>query len=172
MRRTLAMMVALLLLVLTGSAFAADVIKIGHTVSLTGGASMWGQSEARALDMLVKKINENGGVLGKKIEFVRYDNRNDAVESVNVARRLVSDGVAAVIGPAQSGNSIATAPVLEKAKIPMVVTTATNPYVTIDQKTEKVRPFAFRPCFIDPFQGTVAARFAITDLGRGRGHPL
>ncbi|HOI82378.1 MAG: ABC transporter substrate-binding protein [Thermovirgaceae bacterium] len=169
MRRTLAMMVALLLLVLTGSAFAADVIKIGHTVSLTGGASMWGQSEARALDMLVKKINENGGVLGKKIEFVRYDNRNDAVESVNVARRLVSDGVAAVIGPAQSGNSIATAPVLEKAKIPMVVTTATNPYVTIDQKTEKVRPFAFRPCFIDPFQGTVAARFAITDLGARKG---
>jgi len=91
------------------------------------------------------------------------------VESVNVARRLVTDGVVAVIGPAQSGNSIATAPVLEKAGIPMVVTTATNPYVTIDQKTGKVRPFAFRPCFIDPFQGTVAARFAITDLGAGKG---
>ncbi|HDQ92874.1 MAG TPA: ABC transporter substrate-binding protein [Synergistetes bacterium] len=157
------------LFALAGSATAADVIKIGHTVSLTGGASMWGQSEARALDMLVEKINAEGGVLGKKIEFVRYDNRNDAVESVNVARRLVSDKVVAVIGPAQSGNSIATAPVLEKAKIPMVVTTATNPYVTIDQKTDKVRPFAFRPCFIDPFQGTVAARFAITDLGAKKG---
>ncbi len=118
MKRSIALLGVLLLFTLAGSAMAADVIKIGHTVSLTGGASMWGQSEARALDMLVKKINASGGVLGKQIEFVRYDNRNDAVEAVNVARRLVSDGVVAVIGPAQSGNSIATAPVLEKAKIP------------------------------------------------------
>jgi len=169
MKKTIAVLSVLLLLALSGSAFAADVIKIGHTVSLTGGASMWGQSEARALDMLIEKINESGGVLGKQIEVVRYDNRNDAVESVNVARRLVNDDVVAVIGPAQSGNSIATAPVLERAEVPMVVTTATNPYVTIDQKTDEVRQFAFRPCFIDPFQGTVAARFAITDLGAKKG---
>ncbi|HPE64875.1 MAG TPA: ABC transporter substrate-binding protein [Synergistales bacterium] len=169
MKKSLALFGVLLLLVFAGSAFAADVIKIGHTVSLTGGASMWGQSEARALDMLAKKINEAGGVLGKQIEFVRYDNRNDGVEAVNVARRLVSDGVVAVIGPAQSGNSIASAPVFERGKIPMVVTTATNPYVTIDQRSNKVRPFAFRPCFIDPFQGTVAARFAVTDLGAKKG---
>jgi branched-chain amino acid transport system substrate-binding protein len=120
------MTAAVLILVFAGAAIADDVIRIGHTVSLTGGASMWGQSEARALDMLVKKINDAGGVLGKKIEFVRYDNRNDGVEAVNVARRLVSDGVVAVIGPAQSGNSIASAPVFERAGIPMVVTTATT----------------------------------------------
>ena len=154
-----------ILAVFTGAAAAADTIKIGHTVSLTGGASMWGQSEANALDMLVKKINADGGLLGKPIEIVRYDNRNDAIESVNVARRLAGDGVAVVIGPAQSGNAIATAPILGRAKIPMIVTSATNPYVTVDQKTEKVRPFAFRPCFIDPFQGTVAARFAVDKLG-------
>lgn len=159
----------LLLFVLGGTAFAADPIRIGHTVSLTGGASMWGQSEANALDMLVKKINAAGGVLGRQIEFVRYDNRNDAVEAVNVAKRLVSDGVVAVIGPAQSGNAIASAPVLERAQISMVVTTATNPYVTIDQRSGKVRPYAFRPCFIDPFQGTVAARFAVTDLKATKG---
>ena len=151
MRKIMAVLGVLSLLVSAGSAFGADAIKIGHTVSLTGGASMWGQSEANALDMLVKKINASGGVLGRKIEFVRYDNRNDAVEAVNVAKRLVSDGVVAVIGPAQSGNSIATAPVLERAKVPMVVTTATNPYVTMDQRSGKVRPYAFRPCFIDPF---------------------
>jgi branched-chain amino acid transport system substrate-binding protein len=148
-----------------GAALAAEPVRIGHTVSLTGGASMWGQSEANAVDMLVKKINAEGGILGRPIEIVRYDNRNDAVESVNVARRLVGDKVIAVIGPAQSGNSIATAPILERAEIPMIVTTATNPYVTVDQKTEKVRPYAFRPCFIDPFQGTVAARFAVDRLG-------
>jgi branched-chain amino acid transport system substrate-binding protein len=152
-------------LLFAGAAFAAEPVRIGHTVSLTGGASMWGQSEANAVDMLVKKINAEGGILGRPVEIVRYDNRNDAVESVNVARRLAGDKVIAVIGPAQSGNSIATAPILERAEIPMIVTTATNPYVTVDQKTEKVRPYAFRPCFIDPFQGTVAARFAIDRLG-------
>ena len=157
------------MLALCGAAFANETIRIGHTVSLTGGASMWGQSEARALDMLAEKINEAGGVLGKKIEFVRYDNRADGVESVNVAHRLVSDGVVAVIGPAQSGNAIASAPVFENAGIPMIVSTATNPYVTIDQRTGKVRSYAFRPCFIDPFQGTVAARFAVTDLGAVKG---
>jgi branched-chain amino acid transport system substrate-binding protein len=153
-----------LVFVFAGASLAAEAIKIGHTVSLTGGASMWGQSEANALDMLVKKINAEGGILGKQIVIVRYDNRADAAESVNVANRLAGDKVIAVIGPAQSGNAIATAPVLERAQIPMIVTTATNPYVTIDQKTEKVRPYAFRPCFIDPFQGTVAARFAADRL--------
>ncbi len=169
MRKITVVLAAVMVFVLAGAVCAQEVISIGHTVSLTGGASMWGQSEARALDMLAKKINDAGGVLGKKIEFVRYDNRNDGVEAVNVARRLVSDGVVAVIGPAQSGNSIASAPVFERGKIPMVVTTATNPYVTIDQRSGKVRPYAFRPCFIDPFQGTVAARFAVTDLGAKKG---
>lgn len=141
-----------------------EVVRIGHTVSLTGGASMWGQSEANAVDMLVNKINSESGILGKIIEIVRYDNRNDAVEAVSVARRLVADGVIAVIGPAQSGRAIASAPIFERAKIPMIVTTATNPYVTIDQKTETLREYVFRPCFIDPYQGTVAARFAVDDL--------
>jgi len=154
-----------LMFALTGSAFAAGAVKVGHTVSMTGGASMWGQSEARALDMLVKKLNAEGGILGRPIEIVRYDNRADATESVNVARRLVRDKVIAVIGPAQSGNSIATIPILERANIPMIVTTATNPFVTINQRTGKVRAYAFRPCFIDPFQGTVAARFAADRLG-------
>ena len=147
-----------------GAAFASDVVRIGHSVAMTGGASMWGQSEARAVDMMVARLNAEGGILGRQIEIVRYDNRADAQESVNVARRLVRDGVVAVIGPAQSGNAIATRPILERAQIPMIVTTATNTFVTIDQRTGQVAPFAFRPCFIDPFQGTVAARFAIDRL--------
>ncbi|MDR0651880.1 MAG: ABC transporter substrate-binding protein [Synergistaceae bacterium] len=164
MKKFLVFGVVILSIIMAACAFAADTVKIGHSVSLTGGASIWGQSEARAVDLLVKKINASGGVLGSQIEIVRYDNRADAQESVNVARRLIGDGVVAVIGPAQSGNALATGPVLERAKIPMVVTTATNTYVTIDQRTEKVKEYAFRPCFIDPFQGTVAARFAYDRL--------
>jgi branched-chain amino acid transport system substrate-binding protein len=165
MKKTLVICAMILSVIVTScAAFAADTIKIGHTVSLTGDASMWGQSEANAVDMLVKRINESGGVLGRQIEIVRYDNRGDNTESTNVARRLAGDKVAAVIGPSQSGNAIASAPIFERAEIPMIVTTATNQFVTIDQKTEKLRQYAFRPCFIDPFQGTVAARFSADRL--------
>ncbi len=154
----------MLLAVSAGAAGAEEPIRIGHSVSLTGGSSMWGLAEQNALDMLVEEINAAGGVLGRTLELIHYDNRGDAVESVNVARRLVGDGVVAVIGPAQSGNSIASAPVFENAGIPMVVTTATNPAVTVDPSSGQVRPMAFRPCFIDPFQGTIAAQFAFEDL--------
>ena len=167
MRKFVVFCVSLILVIsFAGAVFgmASEVVRIGHSVSLTGGASMWGQSEANAVDMLVKKINSEGGILGRQIEIVRYDNRNDTVEAVNVARRLVADGVAAVIGPAQSGRAIASAPIFERVTIPMIVTTATNPYVTIDQRTNELRKYAFRPCFIDPYQGTVAARFAVDDL--------
>ncbi|MDT8903413.1 ABC transporter substrate-binding protein [Anaeroselena agilis] len=147
-----------------GSSGGADVIKIGQTVALTGDSSMWGQSEKNALEMEIAKINAKGGVLGKKLQLVAYDNRADATEAVNIAKRLVGEKVVAIIGPAQSGVAIATTSVTEPSKVPFIATTATNPKVTVDDKTGKVRNYAFRTCFIDPFQGTVAAQFAVKDL--------
>ena len=144
---------------------AADVIKIGHAVALTGDSSMWGQAEKNALEMEIEKINKAGGVLGKKIQLIAYDTRADATEAVNVTKRLVSqDKVSAIIGPGQSGVAIAMTSVTEPGKVPFLATTATNPKVTVDDKTQKVREYAFRTCFIDPFQGTVAAQFAVKDL--------
>lgn len=144
---------------------AADVIKIGHAVALTGDSSMWGQAEKNALEMEIDKINKAGGVLGKKLQLIAYDTRADATEAVNVTKRLVSqDKVSAIIGPGQSGVAIAMTSVTEPGKVPFIATTATNPKVTVDDKTNKVRAYAFRTCFIDPFQGTVAAQFAIKDL--------
>lgn len=147
-----------------GGSGGADVIKIGHSVALTGDSSMWGQSEKNALEMEIAKINEKGGVLGKKLQLVAYDNRADATEAVNVAKRLVGEKVVAIIGPAQSGVAIATTSVTEPAKVPFIASTATNPKVTMDDKTNKVRAYAFRTCFIDPFQGTVASQFATREL--------
>ena len=68
---------------------AAEPIKIGHEVALTGDASMWGQSEKNALDMEIEKINAAGGVDGRPLKLISYDNRADAVEAVNVAKRLI-----------------------------------------------------------------------------------
>jgi branched-chain amino acid transport system substrate-binding protein len=127
----------------------AAVIKIGQAVALTGDSSIWGQSEKNALDMEIAKINEKGGVLGKKLQLIAYDTRADATEGVNVTKRLVSDGVVAIIGPGQ---------------VAFIATSATNPKVTMDDKTNTVRKYAFRACFIDPFQGTVAAQFVAKDL--------
>ncbi|HYG58268.1 MAG TPA: ABC transporter substrate-binding protein, partial [Symbiobacteriaceae bacterium] len=147
-----------------GSGKDGDPIKIGHAVALTGDSSMWGQSEKNALDMEIEKINAKGGVMGRKLQLIAYDTRADATEAVNVAKRLINqDKVVAIIGPAQSGVSIAMSSVTEPSKVPFIATTATNPKVTLD-KDEKVLQYAFRTCFIDPFQGTVAAQFAATEL--------
>jgi branched-chain amino acid transport system substrate-binding protein len=143
---------------------APQVIKIGHAVALTGDASIWGQSESNALKMWVEKVNASGGIDGKTVELVTYDTRADSVEAVNVAKRMIEqDKVVAIIGAAQSGVTIAMTAVTEPAKIPLIGTTATNPEVTV--KDGAVRPHTFRVCFIDPFQGTVAAQFASTKLG-------
>ena len=142
----------------------AATIKIGQAVALTGDNSVWGQPEKNAVEMEIAKINAKGGVLGKQLELVAYDTRGDATEGVNVAKRLVSDGVCAIIGPGQSGVAIAMSSVTEPANVAFLATTATNPKVTVDDKTGKVRKSAFRMCFIDPFQGTVAAQFAAKDL--------
>ena len=71
---------------------AADVIKIGHAVALTGDSSMWGQAEKNALEMEIEKINKAGGVLGKKIQLIAYDTRADATEAVNVTKRFGQPG--------------------------------------------------------------------------------
>lgn len=147
----------------TSGASKNDPIKIGHEVALTGGSALWGQSEKNALEMEVEKINAAGGVLGRQIELVPYDNKADQAEGVNVAKRLIADGVIAIIGPAQSGVGIAASSITEEAKIPMVGTTPTNPKFTVNDDGS-VKSYTFRTCFIDPYQGQVAATFALDTL--------
>ena len=172
---TLGLVVAVLMVTVAGcvpAPAAQPTIKIGHEVALTGSNATWGQSESNALKMAVEKINKEGGVLGRQLEVVAYDNRADRVEAVNVAKRLVEqDKVAAIIGPAQSGVTNAIREVTNSAKIPVVATTATNPTVTVQEDGSTV-PYTFRVCFIDPFQGTVAAQFALKELNAKTGAVL
>ncbi len=142
----------------------AETIKVGNLVALTGGSATWGQSENNALLMAVDEINNAGGIDGKKIEIITYDSRADKLEAVNVVKRMVEqDKVVAIIGPGQSGVANAVREVVNSAKVPLLATTATNPTVTV-QDDGSVVPYTFRVCFIDPFQGTVAAQFALKDL--------
>lgn len=139
-------------------------IKIGANLSLTGPSSMWGISELNALKMAAEKINKEGGVLGKKLEIVEYDNRANPPEAVIVNQRLIDrDHVAAIIGVAQSGTFIAARTVAEEGKTPQIGTTPTNPKATVDDEGKPFK-YAFRVCFIDPFQGKIAANFAFNEL--------
>jgi len=162
--RILLLLVALTSLIVPCAVVHAQTIKIGHEVALTGPNATWGESEARAVKMAVEQVNAQGGVLGRKLEVIAYDNRADRLEAVNVAKRLVEqDKVVAIIGPAQSGVTNAIREVNNSAKVPVIATTATNPKVTVNDDGSVV-PYTFRVCFIDPFQGTVAAQFASKDL--------
>jgi branched-chain amino acid transport system substrate-binding protein len=143
---------------------AKTPILIGHSVALTGGSALWGLSEKNALDMEIDRINAAGGVLGREIKLIAYDNKAEPAEGVNVANRLVQNKVVAVIGPAQSGVGRASAPVYVEAKIPMIGTTTTNEFLTVPEGATEPLKYIFRTCFIDPYQGYVAAYFALNSL--------
>jgi branched-chain amino acid transport system substrate-binding protein len=114
--------------------------------------------------MAVEEINAAGGILGRQIELIVYDNRTRQEDMVNAARRLVDeDKVCAIIGPSGSGMHIAAATVIDRGKIPQIGTLPTNPLVTVDEKGN-TRPWNFRICFLDPYQGKVIAHFAINNL--------
>jgi branched-chain amino acid transport system substrate-binding protein len=143
---------------------AGDVIKVGWIGPLSGDQAVWGQCESNAVKMFFEELNNNGGLLGKKVEVVAYDTRGDGTEAVNAVRRLTSqDKVIAIIGPNSSGQAIPISSILEEMKVPDIATVATNPKVTVVDG--KVKPFNFRICFIDPYQGAVAAGYAIDVLG-------
>ena len=146
----------------------ANVIKVGWFGPLTGNQAVWGNSEFNTVKMLFEEINAAGGVkVGDKtytLEAIGYDNKGDAQEAVNVVHRLTSqDKVVAILGPNASGNAIPIAPILEAAKVPDIATYASNPKVTV--LDGKVKQYNFRVCFIDPYQGAVAAGYAFDVLG-------
>ncbi len=150
----------------TGTTTAtSDTIKIGWIGSLTGDQAVWGTCESNTVKMLIEEVNANGGILGKQVEGIYYDTKGDAAEAVNVVKRLITqDGVVAIIGPNASGQAISISAVLEQYKIPDIATVATNPKVTVGDDGS-VKPYNFRVCFIDPYQGAVAAGYAYDRLG-------
>ncbi|MBD7912824.1 MULTISPECIES: ABC transporter substrate-binding protein [Clostridium] len=134
----------------------SDVIKIGVFEPMTGSSAAGGELEVEGVK-LANKLYPT--VLGKKIELVYADNKSDKVEAASAASNLIEqEKVNAVIGSWGSGNSMAAGDALMEAKIPAVAATATNPLVTAGND------FYFRVCFIDPFQGKVAARYVANTL--------
>lgn len=140
-------------------------IKIGVVYELTGGTASFGTAANNGTKLAFKEINAAGGVLGKQITTVTADNKGEPSESANAMTKVITqDKVVAVVGFTTSSNGIAGSAVNEANKIPFMAAATTNPKVTVDEKTGKAKPYTFRVCFIDPFQGTVGANFVLGDL--------
>jgi branched-chain amino acid transport system substrate-binding protein len=157
MRKVLLALV--LAVALTGMAFAAEdgVIKVGVFNCLTGQNAFGGQLELEGTQLAHQLQPE---VLGKKVELVVVDNKSDKVEAANAVTRLIEhDKVNAIIGTYGSSLAMAGGEVAEKAGIPVIGTSCTNPLVTEGKR------YYFRACFIDPFQGAGAATYALKNLG-------
>lgn len=140
-----------------------DTIRLGVNYELTGDVATYGQASVAGIKMAIDEINEAGGIDGKQIELVEYDNKSDAAEATTLATRLMSqDGVLACMGPATSGNFKATIPVGADNQIPVVSGSATADDVTVD--ASGLNEYAFRICFNDSFQGNIMAKFAAENL--------
>ena len=150
---------ALVLLAVGCSKKGSDVILIGHVASLTGSEATFGDSTDKGIKMAVEEQNKAGGVKGKQIQVKTLDDQGKPEEAAQAATNLiVNDKVNMIIGEVASSRSLAIAPIADANKIPQITPTSTNPRVTMDG--DKVRPYVFRVCFIDPFQGTVMAKYA------------
>ncbi len=137
---------------------ADDTIKIASIFSKTGDAATSNFLILQAVRLAVDEINDSGGVLGKKIQLIEYDNCSSPIKSRLVARQAVKDDVLAVVGASWSDHSLAMAPVFQKAGIPMLSPSSTNPKLT------RLGEFIFRGCFTDSFQGKVIAQFAVDEF--------
>ncbi|MBS3803785.1 MAG: ABC transporter substrate-binding protein [Oleiphilaceae bacterium] len=113
--------ITLLAAVFTMSAHAADPIKIGSFLSVTGPASFLGDPELKTLEMYVEQINENGGVLGRPLELIHYDDQGNASSARSFASRLIrSDRVDIIVGGSTTGATMASVPLVEQAGIPFI----------------------------------------------------
>ncbi|RKJ59411.1 ethanolamine utilization protein EutJ, partial [Butyricicoccus sp. 1XD8-22] len=143
---------------------SAEVIKIGANLELSGDVASYGSSILKGAQLAIEEINAKGGIDGKQIELVSADNKSENAEAVAAALKLATqDKVHAMIGPATSGNMLATVQIANTNKVPVVTASGTAENLTVNEDGS-INEYIFRTCFIDPFQGVVAANFA-TELG-------
>ncbi|MGE5484022.1 MAG: ABC transporter substrate-binding protein [Ignavibacteriales bacterium] len=164
-RLSAALLVCMVLTLLAGCGGSKGDIIIGHFAPMSGDTAAWGQMEIKGIQLAEEEINKAGGVLGRKIKIVSYDDRGDKVEAVNVVKKLISEKAVAIVGEQTSSASMAAGPIVAAAKVPAIGTASTNPRVTVGDDG-KLNPWYFRVCFIDPFQGRALAFYSVKKLNK------
>ncbi|MCL2591502.1 MAG: ABC transporter substrate-binding protein [Betaproteobacteria bacterium] len=146
-------------LLASSGALAAEKIKIGFPIPLTGEIPKVGESSKYAAELFREEINAKGGLeVGDKkypLEFIYENNESKPDTAVNVTLKLINrDNVLAIIGPQSSRQAVPAGAVANENETPMITPWSTNPEATRD------RPWVFRAAFLDDFQAPVAANFA------------
>lgn len=159
MKKTFLLMICFSIsMIIPLSAMAAEPIKVAAIFPKSGDGIANSVFSFRGVSLAAEEINAQGGILGRQMEIIELDNRTTPIGSKIAASKAVRHDVTAVIGAGWSSNSLAMAPILQKAGIPMITSVSTNPKVTLEGN------YIFRVCFTDPFQGKIMAQFAIQDL--------
>jgi len=143
----------------TAQGVSGDEILVGEYGSMTGSEATFGQMTHRGIELEFNQVNAAGGVKSKKLKLIPLDDQGKPEEAATAVTKLITQNkVMAVLGEVASSRSLAGAPIAQQYKVPMITPSSTNPKVT------EVGDYIFRVCFIDPFQGTVMAKFAYENL--------
>ena len=138
---------------------SGDEIVIGGLAPLTGSVAQYGVAVDNAVKMAVDDINDKGGLLGKRIKYISYDEKGDPTEATNAYTRLVDqDKIVALIGDVTSAPCEAVAQQAARDKLPMITPSGTSEAITTYGEN------VFRACFIDPYQGQLMASYASKKL--------
>jgi len=145
-------------------ATAAETIKVGILGPHTGDYAVYGLAVKNGAQLYIDQVNAAGGVNGKQIETIVYDNKGDSTEAITAFTRMVDEGITALIGDVLTGNTIAVVGEAYPINMPMITASATAAAVTYDADSDTVFTNVFRTCFIDPFQGEKMAQYAAEKL--------
>lgn len=166
-KRSFAILAVVVVLVMLVAACrpAPKTLKVAILAPLSGDVATFGISTRDGALLAVEEWNAKGGLLGRQIETVIEDSQCEAEPAVSAANKVINqDRVKFIIGEVCSKASIPISEIATANKVVQISPTSTNPKVTIDE-AGKAKPTVFRACFIDPFQGTVGAKFALEKLG-------
>ena len=152
----------------TGSVGESGEITIALITNTTGDYAQYGIPVHNGAKLYIDQLNANGGINGKTIKVLEYDDKADGIETVNAFNLAMDNGITAVIGSVLTGATIALADATYEVNMPQITASATAAGVTMidpEDENSEIRTNVFRSCFIDPFQGEKMADYAYNKLG-------
>ena len=150
------------------AAATSDTITIAFIGNTTGDYAMYGVPVRNSVKMFFDQLNAAGGINGKKINLLEYDDKADPIESVNAYNLAKANGATAIIGSVLTGATVGLSDVTYEDNMPQITASATSPKVTVmdpDDPNSEVKTNVFRTCFLDPFQGEKMAQYAVQKYG-------
>ena len=149
----------------TETGAASGEITIAFLGNTTGDYAQYGVPVRNAVMMYFDQLNAAGGINGKTVKVLEYDDKGDGVEVVNAYNLAKENGITAVVGSVLTGTTIALADATYEDNMPQITASATATGVTVMEDTGDIRTNVFRACFIDPFQGQKMAAYAVEKVG-------